>query len=350
MNHRVETDYLIIGQGIAGTMLSWCLLRAGRSVIVLDDARPNTASRVAAGIINPVSGRRFEPAWLYDTIYPFARDSYTALGHLLQEDVFTERDIWNVFPSAQLRDAFMAKTATGISQQYTRLPSTELFQSQLQQPFGAAVIKGATVNLRALLPAYRSWLEAQGALVTGCFDPEALEISASGVRYGEITAGKVIFCNGIGLSALPWFKNVPFLPNKGEVLLVRIPGLNTSHIIKKSITLVPYGPELYWAGSSFVWDYPDELPTTEKRAQLEKNLEQLLLVPYEVTGQLAAVRPSGKDRRPVIGLHPQLPALGVFNALGTKGTSLAPFMADHFTRHLLEAAPLMPEVDLRRFY
>ncbi|NLR78483.1 NAD(P)/FAD-dependent oxidoreductase [Chitinophaga eiseniae] len=342
-----KADYLIIGQGIAGTMLSWFLLQAGKKVIVIDDAKPNSASRVAAGIINPVSGRRFEPAWMYDTIYPFAKTTYLQLSALLQVPVFTERQLWTVFPSSQMRDAFLNKT-TG--NEYTELPTTLKYDAFLDQPYGAAIVRGATVNLRALLPAYRGYLAEQDALLEEHFDPVEMEMTATGVTYKTISAGKVIFCDGVGTTGEPFFKNVKFLPNKGEVLLVRIPGLVTNDILKKGITLVPQEDGLYWAGSSFVWDYTDDLPTAKQREILEKSLQQLLKVPYEVVDQLSAVRPSGNDRRPIIGFHPEYPAIGIFNGLGTKGCSLAPFMAAHFKEVLVANALLMQEVDLRRYF
>lgn len=342
-----KADYLIIGQGIAGTMLSWHLLQAGKKVIVIDDAKPNSASRVAAGIINPVSGRRFEPAWMYDRIYPVAKNTYQQLSDLLQVPVFTERALWTVFPSAQMRDAFLTKT-TG--NEYTELPAALKYEAFLDQPYGAAVVHGATVNLRSLLPAYRRYLQAQEALLETHLDVNALEISPEKVTYKDITADKIIFCDGVGTTALPFFKEIKFLPNKGEVLLVKIPGLETADIIKKGITLVPQENGLFWAGSSFVWDYEDDLPTAKQREVLEKSLAQLLKASYEVVGQLSAVRPSGDDRRPIVGFHPAFPAIGLFNGLGTKGCSLAPFMAAHFRDVLVADAPLMPEIDVQRYF
>jgi glycine/D-amino acid oxidase-like deaminating enzyme len=73
-------------------------------------------------------------------------------------------------------------------------------------------------------------------------------------------------------------------------------------------------------------------------------------VPYTVLGQQAGIRPSGKDRRPIMGLHPRHPALGLFNGLGTKGCSLAPYMAHLLTMHLLQGAPLPPETDIKRYF
>ncbi|PSL48814.1 glycine/D-amino acid oxidase-like deaminating enzyme [Chitinophaga niastensis] len=342
-----KVDYLIVGQGIAGTMLSWFLLQAGKKVIVIDDAKANSASRVAAGIINPVSGRRFEPAWLYDTLYPFAKATYLQLSALLEVPVFTERELWTVFPSQQMRDAFLTKT-TGDA--YTELPSALKYEAFLDQPYGAAIVKGATVNLRALLPAYRRYLQERESLLEQHLDLTSLEVTATHVLYGDVQADKIIFCDGVATTGNPFFSNIKFLPNKGEVLLVKVPGLVTTDIIKKGITLVPQEPELFWAGSSFVWDYENDHPTARQREILEKSLQQLLKLPYEVQDQLAAVRPSGNDRRPIAGLHPEYPAIGIFNGLGTKGCSLAPFMAAHFVDVLAANALLMPEIDVRRYF
>jgi glycine/D-amino acid oxidase-like deaminating enzyme len=346
----MEYDYLVVGQGIAGTMLSYSLLQAGQRVLVIDAYKPNSASRIAAGVINPVSGRRFEMAWLYNELYPFAKQTYTQMGQLLGVPAFTERDIWMALPSEQLRIAFNNKTAQGPAQQYTRPANAALMDAWLQQPFGAAIVKGATVLLQHLLPAWRRYLAERELLLETQLDPSALLHNAAGVQYQHMQARAVIFCEGAQIIHNPWFGQIPFLLNKGEVLQVKVPGLHTENILKKSITLVPQAPEVFWAGSTFVWDYTDEAPTAEKRAFLEQSIGQMLKVPYTVLGQQAGIRPSGKDRRPIMGLHPRHPALGLFNGLGTKGCSLAPYMAHLLTMHLLQGAPLPPETDIKRYF
>jgi glycine/D-amino acid oxidase-like deaminating enzyme len=347
----MEYDYIITGQGIAGTLLSYTLLQAGQRVLVIDEYKANSASRIAAGVINPVSGRRFEMGWMYEEIYPFAKNTYRQMEALLGLPVFRERDLWMVLPSEQLQAAFKAKTTKGEAQKYTQPADASLWDAWLHQPHGAAIVKGATVLLQNLLPAWRAYLDSRRLLWEERLEPALLEIGEDGVLYKGAKARALIFCEGAQTVNNPWFgPHVPYLLNKGEVLKVHIPGLRTEDIIKRSITLVPQEPEVYWTGSTFAWDYADELPTAEKRAFLEEGLQQLLKVPYTVLGQQAGVRPSGKDRRPIIGLHPRYPALGMFNGLGTKGCSLAPYMADLFTRHLLDRKPLLPETDISRYF
>jgi len=342
----MNVDFLIIGQGIAGTVLSHTLMEAGCSVMVIDEYKANSASRIAAGVINPVSGRRFTVSWLYDDIYPVAVKTYQRMEQLLNVPVFKERDIWNVLPSEQLKDAFMERTS-GLT--YMHVPDRDPYDAFLHQPFGAAVIKGATVLLHNLLPAWRNYLQQHHSLREERFDINVLETGEK-VQYKDITADRIIFCEGAAITANPWFNNIPFLLNKGEVLKVHIPGFHTEDIVKRSITLVPQEEDIYWVGATFAWDYKDELPTGDKRAYLEAGLQQLLKVPYEVLDQYAGVRPSGTDRRPMMGLHPEHPVLGIFNGLGTKGTSLAPAMAAQFVMHLLEDKPLWQETDIKRFF
>lgn len=346
----MKVDFLIIGQGIAGTVLSYALMQAGQSVLVMDEYKANSASRVAAGVVNPVSGRRFTIAWEYDAIYPVAVKVYRELEALLGIPVFKERDIYNVLPSEQLKQAFMERTA-GLS--YMEDPSEERiarYGQWLDQPYGAAVVKGGTVLLNGLLPAWRNYLKEKSSLLEERIDLSRIVTNTDGVTYGDISARYLVFCEGAATVHNPWFNYIPFLLNKGEVLQVQIPGFSTPDIIKRSVALVPQGDDTYWVGSTFAWDFPNEAPTADKREFLEKGLQQLVKVPYTVLDQLAAVRPSGTDRRPIIGLHPESPVLGIFNGLGTKGSSLAPAMAAEFAAHLLQKEPLRPDTDIKRFF
>ncbi|ASZ10830.1 FAD-binding oxidoreductase [Chitinophaga pendula] len=346
----MQVDYIIVGQGIAGTMLSWHLLKAGQTVLVVDAPKENSASLVAAGVINPVSGRRLELGWLYETFYTYAAGCYRDMEQQLQSSFFTERDIWMVMPSEQLRTAFRERLPQFPALLKGYEPDAAKYAPWLDQPFGAGVVGGATVQLNALIPAWKQRLKDSGILLDERLDPANLIETTDGVTYRNVQARRVIFCEGAAVGAHPWFSGLRWLPSKGEVLMVRIPGFETADIIKRSITLVPQGGDLYWAGATFAWTDPDELPTPAQRDKLEEGLRQLLKVPYEVVGQLAAIRPSLQERRPVMGMLPDRPSIGIFNGMGTKGSSLAPYMAAHFTTHLEENVPLLKEVDIKEYF
>lgn len=307
-------------------MLSWFLRKAGQQVLVYDDALPNSASRVAAGIINPVSGRKFETAWRYDTIFPFAENTYHEMEATLGITCFHERLIHNIWPSAQMEEAFKEAMKTS--------------------PYllGPAFVKGANIQLNTLLPAWRKRLNVKEEH----FHAAAINITATGIEYKGINAKAVIFCEGAQSPANPYWRKLKFLPNKGEALIIKAPELKTSNIIKKgNLTIVPMGEDLYWAGATFSWDYTDALPSETAKATLEASLQT---IPHEIIDHIAAIRPSGPDRRPLVGMHPHQPHIGIFNGMGSKGCSLAPWAADQFVKHLLEAAPLQQEIDIKRYF
>lgn len=322
----VNYDYIIIGQGIAGTMLSWFLQKAGQQVLVYDDALPNSASRVAAGIINPVSGRKFETAWLYNTIFPFAENTYHEMEAALGITCFHERLIQNIWPSAQMEQAFK--------------------EALKNNPYliEGGYINAANIQLNTLLPAWRNKINIKEER----FNASEVNITTTGIEYKGIKAKALIFCEGAQSPANPYWKKLKFLPNKGEALIIKAPELQTSNIIKRgNLTIVPMGEDLYWAGATFSWDYTDALPSETAKATLEAGLQT---IPHEVIDHIAAIRPSGPDRRPLVGIHPHQPNIGIFNGMGSKGCSLAPWAADQFVKHLLEAAPLQQEIDIKRYF
>jgi len=56
----VSASWTIVGQGLAGTCLAWHLWRRGVPFRIVD-RESGGSSRVAAGLINPVTGKNFEP-------------------------------------------------------------------------------------------------------------------------------------------------------------------------------------------------------------------------------------------------------------------------------------------------
>ncbi|MFK7904191.1 MAG: NAD(P)/FAD-dependent oxidoreductase, partial [Chitinophagales bacterium] len=173
------------------------------------------------------------------------------------------------------------------------------------------------------------------------------------VSWKGIEAKKIIFCEGHQTRFNPYFDWLPFVPAKGELLIIEAKGLDleaTERIAKNKITLLPLGNDRYWVGSTYEWKKLDEVPTQKYREELSSQLENTINVPYQIIVHQAGIRPSAKDRRPFVGLHPKYPNMGVFNGLGTKGVSLSPYFAHHFAAHLEEGEELEKVVDIRRYF
>ena len=346
----MQTEVLIIGQGICGTMLSWFLEREGKSFLVLDDERPNTATAAAAGIINPVTGRRYVYSWMIDTFMPFAVETYQQMGEALQVAAVQTKPIIDFFPTPQMREAFVTRLTEDDTFLHS-FPDQNHFNQTFNYDFGCGEIKPAySISLGLLLAAWRQSLLQKKHLITETFDPTALQIKEDGIQYNHITAEKIIFCDGIESTRHPWFSRLPFSPNKGEALLIHAPDLTNQYIFKKGLMLAPLPVQhTFWVGSNYQWEFENEGPSEHFYNHTKTHLQNWLKVPFEIIGHKAGVRPATLERRPFVGLHPHLPAIGLLNGMGTKGTSLAPFFANQLTQHLVHGFPIMQEADLKRF-
>lgn len=346
----MQTDVLIIGQGLCGTMLSYFLQKQSVPFLVLDDERPNTATSVAAGIINPVTGRRYVYSWMIDTVMPFAVAVYEEMGERLHVAALQQKSIIDFFPSAQMRDAF----ATRLTEDDTYLhayPDQNFFNEYFNQDFGCAEIRPAySIHLGLLIAAWRQELLQNNLLLIESFEEVALQEHADGVSYKNIRAKKIIFCDGIESASRRWFNRLPFSPNKGEALLIRSDELTNRHIFKKGFFLAPGSVQnVFWVGSNYQWEFSTVDPSETFYTQTKTHLQNWLKVPFEIIAHKAAVRPATLERRPFVGLHPHHPAIGILNGMGTKGSSLAPFFAQQLAQHLAHQTPILEEADVARF-
>jgi glycine/D-amino acid oxidase-like deaminating enzyme len=346
-------DFLIVGQGIAGSMLSWFLLQSGASVKVVDAYNPSSASNVASGITNPVTGRRYVKTWLADEIIPFAANTYRGFETIWQSNFYYPTPIIRLFDSVKAQNDWSTRCATPHYAQYLLNDKIiYLDNTMVKNDFGGFEITGGSIlNIKAFLAAYRNYLKQHDMLVEEDLAHNRLQFTGNTVTYKNLQARKIIFCEGATATNNPWFKMLPFVPAKGECLVVQLPGFYTGKIISQEALVmpIPWQPGHYYIGATHDWSYSNNQPSTQGRNELTGNLTAIIKTPVTVIEHWAAIRPTVRDRRPFIGLHPHQKNLGIFNGMGTKGISLAPYFAQQFAAHLVHHKPLMPEVNIARF-
>lgn len=346
----MQVDYLIIGQGISGTWLSYYLEKEQRPFIVIDNKAPNAPSRLAAGIINPVTGRRHAAVWMADELLPYTWNAYSQLGDELGIKAISQKDVIDFFSSPQMRLSFQQRV--GEKAAYVSLPDeNHSYRTHFTYDFGYGMISPVyTAHLETIIPAWQQQLQKYNALLQEEFDINELKLINDGIQYKDIRAEKIIFCDGAASGTNPYFKNLPFAPNKGEALILHIPDLPAGNIYKKGMMLVPLAsPGSWWVGSAYAWDFVDDNPTMEFRLKTEELLKNWLKTPFTITGHVAGLRPATLERRPFVGLHPHHPSIAILNGMGTKGCSLAPFFAEQLTGHLLYNKAIEPEASVNRF-
>lgn len=380
----MQTEILIVGQGLCGSFLSWWLDQEGISHIIIDEERRFSASRSAAGLINPVTGRRLVKTWMIDELLPFARSAYERLGAELESLLIRPAEILDFFPTTQMRLAFLEraeeetahdKAAGGSELPFLHLPSNDHeWGDRFQYELGYGMVSPCyLVDVLSLLEKMRDGLVRRGNLLQEKFEPGALHVGGkpgTEVSYKDMTAEKIIFCDGIGSCENSYFSKLPFAPNKGEALIVDIPGLqeiigkkagkqaksnlddmhgNPAIVFKKGMSLTPWRDDLFWVGSSYAWSFQDARPSEAFRKNTEAFLADWLKIPFTIVDHIASIRPATLERRPFVGFHPVYTAVGILNGMGAKGCSLAPFFAHQLMRHIKYNEPIRPTADVRRF-
>ncbi len=345
----MKIDYLIIGQGLAGTFLSRSLLKAGCSVMVIDESKPFTASKVASGVINPITGRRMVRTWDIETMMPFAVEAYTAFGKEIGEALIRQCNILDFHPTPQMKIAFAERLP--VEKEYLHLPENENeWLPYFNYHFGFGEIDPCwLIDINTLLSGWRKELQNKKLLLEENFCLDDCRITTDEIVYQNITAKKIFFCDGVTGFDNPYFKLLPYARNKGEALIIDVPGLPRDHIFKQGINIVPWKDGLFWIGSSYEWEFADALPSESFRKKTEAQLNYWLKLSYEVVDHFASERPANMERRPFTGLHPAMPSVGILNGFGTKGCTLAPFFSAQLTDLLVNEKPIQPLADVRRF-
>ncbi len=325
---------LIIGQGIAGSMLAHVLQEMDADITVMDGALPGASSMAAAGIINPVTGKRFVKSWRFDEFFPLAKAMYEQIEKKLNiKDLWLEKPIIRLLSGAEEANDWAARCGLPDYTDWVDFAADAGDWQELIRPgysFGR-ILLSARVDFPKLILAMRRQLTAEGRFQEHLMDYQ--EVLGLQQQYDAL-----VFCEGFRATRNPFFPDIPFRLSKGEALLLRFvetPNVETNSLLKRTITLVPLTEGLYWAGGTYQWHYPDLLPSPEEKAYLEHHLKEMLRVPYEIVAHVAAVRPTMIDRRPIIQQSQEHPKLFIFNGLGTKGALLAPYFALEMAKRLL---------------
>jgi glycine oxidase len=345
----VSLDYLIVGQGLAGSVLA-CLLRIlGKNIAVIDNAHRTAASLSAAGIINPITGKRLTRPFLIDELLDAAFSIYPKLERFLACSFFQKRTVLRLLQSAMEEEQWRERLASGEYNAYLVATAPKL-NSFIRNRFGAFEISAAAhLDIPELLRATRKLLLSEDRLISEEFDYSDLRIMDQKVTWKDLVTNFVIFCEGYQLSQNPFFNAIKLNPAKGELLVLHVPGFDEQRILQHGKWLFRTIAGEIKAGTTYSWDLLNEEPTPEARAEIEGAIREFINIDFTVIRQSAGVRPVIKvDNRPIVGLHPHHPRLAILNGLGSKGALQAPFAASQLIAYLEAGTPVHPEFDVCR--
>jgi glycine/D-amino acid oxidase-like deaminating enzyme len=231
--------------------------------------------------------------------------------------------------------------------------STELHFKEykgISAPFGyGEVLHSGYVDTASLLSAYRDYLTANDWFRQESFDYSNVVIEEDCIKYKAIQAKHIIFAEGFGLNANPYFNHLPLDGTKGELFIIKAPDLDLDVIVNTSVFILPLGNDLFKVGATYNWKDKTDLPTEDGKTELVARIQEIIGCDFEIVQHFAGVRPTVRDRRPLVGTHHELHRIHVLNGLGTRGVMLGPAMAKALYNAIENQIPLVKEIDIQRF-
>ncbi|RYJ42010.1 NAD(P)/FAD-dependent oxidoreductase [Flavobacterium beibuense] len=342
-------DYIIVGAGIAGVSFAETAFLNGKSFTVISDKSQNS-SYVAAGLYNPVILKRFSMPLDAKEHLEFIRPFYKNIEERLNVKFDISLPIYRKFVSAEEQNNWFEATDKPALSAFlsTSVVHTKYFG--IDSPFGyGKVLHTGYVDTDVFLDSYHKYLDSDNHLIKDTFNHADLQINTDFVEYKGLKARHIVFCEGFGLHANPYFMNLPLDGTKGELLVVKAPDLKLDVAINASIFILPIGNDTYRVGATYEWYDKTANPTEAGRKELIEKLDELISCNYQILEHLAGIRPTVKDRKPLIGTHEIYKRVHLLNGLGTRGVMLGPPMAKALFDSIENNVAIDKSVSLHRF-
>ncbi len=345
-----EYDFIIVGQGLAGTCLASELINRDKKVLVFDSPELPSSSMIAGGLFTPITGRNMILTWKANLLFPFLQRFYSHLEKVLGEKFLYNIPVYRPFASNEELNGWQGKSSEARYASFVEFISSEPYHAEYVKNDLGGIMLGRTgyLDTRKFLSRFRALLRDKELIIEEEFLPDNINFNADSVVYNEYLASKIILCDGPTGFGNQLLENIRFHPLKGEVLHLNI-NYTSNFILNRNGFVVPRNGQ-YIAGSNYDLAGTDWQSTTEAKEEIVGKIDKLLNIEYEIIGQRAGLRPTTHDRRPVLGILPKHPQIGVFNGLGTKGVSLAPYFACQFAGFLVDGSEIDKEVQIGRFF
>jgi glycine oxidase len=351
-----NVEYLIVGFGIAGLSFAETLRRANKSFVVIADKKDG-ATTTSGGVLNPTVLKRFTAAWRASEFQQKAIPFYKEIERHLNEQLISEVKIERILNSIEEQNDWMIASDRNELKTFLN-PSIESSQNDsVVAPFKLGAVKGGhLLSASKLLASYAERLRKEGTFIEAVFDYSQVTLEENKVHYKEWEATRIVFAEGAKVIDNPFYpyqgpftnKSV-FIGNKGDYVIVKAPKLKVASILKGGMMLIPLGDDLYKIGATYDRHVYDSAISMEKREEIFSKLNKMISCPFEVVAQVAGVRPTIKDRRPLTGALRDTPQVAFLNGLGTRGLSMAPLVSLWLFQQLEEGVELPSAIDINRF-
>lgn len=345
-------DFLIVGLGFSGIAFSWELEKRNISYAVVDQGSNNSASQISGGLIHPVTGRKYQLQWNIQELTEIIKTEYDLLSQKFGTEFISEHRLLKIHKSEEaLEEWQLIKNKVRIAGYLDPDFSAQYLSRFIDYRFGYLLVKPVfQINTELLISTYTDFLLNENKLFREKLHYTDIKISPDYFEWKSNQFKYLVFCEGADALQNPFFNMIQFKPAKGERMIIKLPNFQTDLVLQKNILVIPLGNESYWAGATNTWNDLSSAPTIEGKNELETGLKDLFKIPFEVIQHEAAIRPTIKDRVPVVGKHPSINNMFVLNGMGTKGASLSNYYAQQLIENILNGKEINKEANINRFY
>ncbi len=347
MQQTIKVDYILVGQGLAGSAVAIQLLKIGKKIAVIDQPDKNVASAVAAGLFNPVTGKKMIKTWMADILFPYLQSFYREAEAFTGASFFHPMSLYRPFISVEEQNEWMAKSAEPAFVAYIDRVLMKSTFEEVKDEFGGLLLKQCGyLDVIQYTTALRTRIEQTEYYLEEAFDFNKFVMKEGRICYKNIESDKIIFCNGAHNN--PFFNWIPIKPLKGETLTLQAE-ITSSTIINRGVYILPMAGNQWRVGATYNFHESEPLITESSRKELQEKVNAITQFPYVIIDQQWGIRPATPDRRPMLGQHPELKSVFILNGLGTKGVSLAPYFSEVLIRLTENRVSVNKEVDIERY-
>lgn len=342
-------DFLIVGKGLAALCFAKELLATNKSFLVVADDSLNS-SKVAGALYNPVILKRFTPVWRSEEQLDIMHDTFSFYESFFNKTYTIDMPVYRKFAGTEEQNLwFEAADKPGLSRFLkTSLISNTNPEVNAEYRLGVVAETGR-IRSKEVLHDFHTYLLNNELLISESFAFEQLVHTEENVAYKNILAKQIVFCEGYGVLHNPYFNYLPLRGTKGQVLVIKATDLKLDAVVKSAAFIIPLGDDLYKVGATYEHDDKTEGVTIEAKEELLAKLKPLINCDFEVVDQLAGIRPTVADRRPLIGKHPEYNNMYILNGLGTRGVMNGPYAAKYLYNYIHNNEALHSEADCVRF-
>ncbi|SHG56985.1 NAD(P)/FAD-dependent oxidoreductase [Winogradskyella jejuensis] len=344
-----NVDYIIVGCGLAS--ISFCeVLKANNKHFVVFDDASQQSSIVAAGLYNPVILKRFSEVWKAKEQLDIALPTYAKIEEELNTKVDYQHPIYRRFNSIEEQNLWFTASDKKSLEIFLSTRIRKNTNPYIDAPFGLGeVLHAGRVDTEHLISSYKNKLKETKRLREERFDYSKLKLSEAIISYEDINANHIVFAEGFGVKKNPYFNHIPLNGTKGEVITIKAPKLKFDSAVKSSVFIISIGNDLYKVGATYEWTDKTNQPTEKAKEEIITKLKTFITCDFEVVDHRAGIRPTVKDRRPLIGRHPEHKNLYVLNGLGTRGVMIGPYVAKKLFNFIEKDMALDSEININRF-